>query len=632
MAKIALIMPNETMLRYAEEVAAENNADAKVYLSSSSRALATVEQAKQDGALVAVARGNIANIIKHQTDMPLITIQISGQELIMMIHEAKCFCSTPDDLIALIGFPEMFSNPQPVADVLGVNVKVYTAATIDGIRSMVEQAQKDGARVIVGGDIAIEHAGHLGLRTQYLNSTKDSIETAYHFAMRVLFGIETMGRQAAEMRSLLNSTFDAILKLDKEGTILEANFMAERIFHRVRADLLGKNLFDLIETRRGSPLTQAILEQRNTYSSVVQINGEDHFATLNVLRHENMFGGFVLALQGFRRIDDMQKKIREDRNDNNTLYRARHELSEYDRYPSACMKQLKKDAAIVSQYDLPVMILGAPGTRRVHLAESIHNASSRANKPFVHLDLSAMSPAMQVAQMQIEADPDKRSRNAFQIAADGGTVVLEHFECLSAEAEPLFKHILTKHYLLRSDGVSYYRLDNRIICTINAIYGNEKWVMPPLPFDFSYFELRVPSLSERREDLSVLLNEYLEAFSIKYKKYVQVPDSIKKQLFTHKWDRDEKGFRGFVEKLVLLSDYYEADEALVQRLVSGSSDHQDESEEPLLVVVEKSDEVDLINALRRYRGNRSLTARELGISPTTLWRKMKKYNLLDRRF
>ena len=97
-------------------------------------------------------------------------------------------------------------------------------------------------------------------------------------------------------------------------------------------------------------------------------------------------------------------------------------------------------------------------------------------------------------------------------------------------------------------------------------------------------------------------------------------------------ERDEKGFRGFVEKLVLLSEYYEADEKLVRRLVSGSDDEPEETEQKMLVVVEKNDEVELIDALRRCRGNRSLAAQELGISTTTLWRKMKKYHLLDRRF
>ena len=630
MAKIAMLMPNDEMMRYAQEAVEEQNADAMVFFSDSDHVLGSLAEVRKAGALVVVARGNMASILRTETDMPLVSIQITGQELIITLSEAHKMCDTPDGLIALTGFTDMFTEVEPIARVLGVNVKTYIAHNTGEISAIVEQAHRDGAQVIIGGDLALKEAEKYRLKTLYLNSSKASVVAGLNAAKRVLFAIEIAQRRTNEMTSLLNSTFDAILKLDKEGTILLANFMAERIFRMSSAQLVGKNLFDLIESRKDSPFTRAMLEQRNTYSSVVQIGQEEHVASLSVLRNGDAFEGFVVALQGFRHIDDMRNTLRQNSPEAGSLYKATHELSEY-RYPSEKMRTLLKDAAIIAQYDLPVMIVGAPGTRPVRLAECIHNASGRAQKPFMHLDLSAMSPEMQMAQMMIPMDKSYGRQNAFQIAADGGTVVLEHFECLCEEALPLFKHILTKQYILRSDGLPYYRCDTRIICTVNADMSKDEWRMPPLPFEFSCFELRVPSLSERLEDMPMLLEEYLEEFSVKYKKYVHVPAAVKAQAFMHTWERDEKEFRSFVEKLVLLSDHYEADERLIQRLVLPPSDGQEDGWSTP-VVVESGEEAELISALKKYRGNRSEMAEAMGISKTTLWRKLKKYNLQNRRF
>ena len=85
-----------------------------------------------------------------------------------------------------------------------------------------------------------------------------------------------------------------------------------------------------------------------------------------------------------------------------------------------------------------------------------------------------------------------------------------------------------------------------------------------------------------------------------------------------------------MEKLVLLSDYYEANEELIDRLVLEPNDEQERLAPP--VVVESSEEAKLIAALQKYRGNRTDIAAAFGISKTTLWRKLKKYNLKDIRF
>ena len=85
-----------------------------------------------------------------------------------------------------------------------------------------------------------------------------------------------------------------------------------------------------------------------------------------------------------------------------------------------------------------------------------------------------------------------------------------------------------------------------------------------------------------------------------------------------------------MEKLVLLSEYYEADEELINRLVLQPNNIQEPYAAPL--VVDSSEEAELITALQKYRGNRTAIAEALGISKTTLWRRLKKYNLHSLNF
>ena len=121
MAKIALLMPNQVMIQFAQEAVQQLQADAKVFFSDSDHVLGTLAQARKEGAQVVVARGNMASILRHETDIPLVEIQISGQELITALHEAHGMCDQSDDLIALMGFDRMFTEVEPVARVLRLN-------------------------------------------------------------------------------------------------------------------------------------------------------------------------------------------------------------------------------------------------------------------------------------------------------------------------------------------------------------------------------------------------------------------------------------------------------------------------------------------------------------------------------
>lgn len=633
MAKIIALLPNAHMLAQAEAVIRKDNMDAAAVITDSEHVLDVLKTAEGQGALVAVARGNHAHLIKESTNIPLAEIRLNGQEIASLIHRAKLLLEPSEGderpLIALVGFYNMFTAHEPLAKILNANVRVYYAMDSHSITQTVDAACADGAKVVVGGEIAISRAEANGVRSLFLDSMEGSVSDALMTARRILFAIELEKQMTDEFMSLLNYSFDAIVKLNAAGEILIANYMTEKAFHTPAKELIGRNINTLIEIRPGSPLASAFSGRKNAFSAVVQIAKEEYVANLAALTKNGAFEGFILSMQEFRHIDAMEEEIRANRSLRENV--ARRTLDEYN-YPSELMRQLKADAAVVAQYDLPLLITGVYGTDKCRIAESIHNAGIRHKRPFVRLDLSTLPSAVRAAQLMAAspmetAGGERRVKTAVELAY-GGTLLIENAELLEGDAQVQLLSILKDNWVQYPDGRRAFSVNARVICTTDVDLERRAYdggFSLPLYTHMARTTLRVPSLAERAEDMNTLISELVEKHSARYKKYVRLQAKARAALASSPWRDDEMGLNNFLEKTVLYASANEVDADFVRRLMPERA----EGAAPVRPspIVDSTEEAELLSVMQTYHGNRALMARALDISKTTLWRRMKKYNM-----
>lgn len=625
MAKIIVFVPESNMLTQAEDIIEEKQLDAKAIFTDSEHILSILRSERARGALVAVARGNHAHLIKENSDIPLSEIVITGQELALLISKAKSQLENPDDCIALIGFYSMFSDVRPIAQALQANVKVYYATGSKTVDSMVRQACDEGAKLIIGGETALRCAQKLGVHTLFLNPTKDSINVAIVAAKRICYGIEIEQKKTSEFMSLMDYTFDSIIRLDCDGVIVMANANAKLAFHLPGNMMVGRFIFDLLESGEESIIKRAVLERREVHATILRIAGTEYIANLAMLGRAESFEGFILSMQSFSHNETSDFSGGADVVVGTD--KATRKLSEYG-YPSKVMKRLCGDAASIAQYDLPVLIMGRFGTDKERLAECIHNASPRAGKPFVRLNLADVPVEMQQHQMSVVSGT-RLQKTAFE-AALSGTVLIENIELLTPQMQPYLAYICKHGWVLGANMQPAFPVNCRIIATTNIALNDENargTFSPHLYHLLSRAAICMPGLMERREDIDVLIDEKIVALSKLYKRQTHIGERERHLIADCYWQSDELELTQFLEKIVLLAADQEIDEEMIKWLKRYT--HMNEAtpaaEQP---AAPGSEEAELIGLIERYRGNREQIANALGISKTTLWRKLKKYGLI----
>ncbi len=630
MAKIVIATPTQQMFLQAQEVVSEVQLDAKVLLVTSQSVLEAVEAERKNGALVVVARGNHAHLLKKETAILVVEVVLSGQELALLIAKAKALSEKEYPKIAFVGFRYMFSNPEPLSKILHADVQIYYASPLGDVEEVVHRACADGADVIVGGEIAIALANELGIKTLFLNSTKESMLSALGTARRILYGIEIEKKKAAEFMSLINYSFDAIMKLDPNGQIMLANYMAEKIFRKKESELVGMHIGSLLEISPDSALAQAMQQWKNAYSFVVHTKKEAYIANMASLETDGSHEGFILSLQEFKRIDEMEEQIRTDRY--NKGYTAKCNFGQM-MTESPLMQDIIEDAQQYAQYDLPVLITGAYGSNKSQIAECIHNYSVRRRNPYVSVDLAALSASMQAAQL-LGPSGDGQGKSLIEIAHTG-TLLLESIDMLDLQGQYQLLSVIKNGYILRTDGRQMLPVNVRIIgTTCKDLFSlvRQGRFLEPLYAYISRLELAIPSLREHMEDFPQLLAGFMEQFSNKYRKFISLTPEAQALIYAQPWDGDILQLMFFCEKITLLAREKTVDETFVKKHFPRTF-HSDEESREIIAnlkvppVVYSKEEAVLLTAMDELGSNRTALAKRLGISKTTLWRRMKKYGL-----
>lgn len=628
MPKLVIAVPNQIMVTQAENAARVMGVEATVLLESSSTVVESVKRERERGAAVAIARGNHANLLLHETDMPLVEIVLSGQNLAMLFSEAKRESGKENAHIGLVGFRNMFGDTETLAQVLGVTVEPFMANTTDELRTGTHKAAQAGVDIVIGGEIVAEEAEKLGLKHLFLHSTQDSIKTAIAAAKRILYAIEMEKHNAAEFASLVNYSFDAVLKLDTQGNVAVSNYMAEKIFRRRGEALHGVHLSELIDLSSEShPIGSAMREKRSVYAVTVKVGNQALIANFAAINVEGENVGFILSLQEFQKIEDLEEQIRKERYSKGYVATQTFDAL---RTVSPAMSVVKETAMKYARYDLPVMLIGEVGVGKRALAECIHNASLRKRSPFVSVDCGGLSPKMQQTQFM----GDGQVKGAFEIAHTG-TLLIEHVAMLDEYCQYQLLHVLKHNCLVGLDGRMMLPVNIRVICTTGRdLYQcvRDGRFLEPLYCMLTQLELVVPPLCERAEDLPALLDMSIEKYSTLYRKYVHLSPEARELIYAQPWGGNLLQLSLFCEKLLILADDKHITADFVRRHLPRSFAlvQQQSVQRSLPMVVHSEEEAKLIDMLEKYGGNRALAAEALGVSKTTLWRRMKKYGIAER--
>jgi len=299
---------------------------------------------------------------------------------------------------------------------------------------------------------------------------------------------------------------------------------------------------------------------------------------------------------------------------------------------SPAMQQVFATIDKVAATDADVLILGENGTGKELVARALRRQSRRANEVFISVDMGA------IAETLFESELFGHMRGAFTDAredrpgrfelASGGTLFLDEIGNLSLAMQAKLLSVLETRKVTRLGSNKPREIDIRLICATNMpIYDlvTRNEFRQDLLYRINTVEINLPALHQRGEDIPLLVNHFLALFVKKYQKAINgISAPAMKKLQNYQWPGNIRELRHTLERAVILAEssvlqptdfLFPESEKEVEGLVFDNYNLEDVEK----TVVRK--------ALKKHRGNVSHAAKELGLTRTSLYRRMEKYGL-----
>lgn len=426
---------------------------------------------------------------------------------------------------------------------------------------------------------------------------------------------------------ILDSINDGVFTVDDQWRITSFNRAAERITGVSRKQALGKPCCEVFRANiceTACALKQTLATGRPVINKAVYIldsRGNRVPISVSTAVFRDASGAVIGGVETFRDLR-LAEELRQQVEAENAF------AGIVGRSPR--MREIFEILPKIAQSDSTVLIEGPSGTGKERLARAIHNLSRRRDKPFVAVNCGAMPDTLLESELFgykagafTDARRDKPGRFAL---AQGGTIFLDEIGDVSAAMQARLLRVLQERLFEPLGGVEPVRADVRVIAASNkdlARLVRKGQFREDLFYRIHVIRLALPSLRERREDIPLLIEHFIAKFNrLQGKDVVDVSEEVLARLMEHDYPGNVRELEHIIEHAFVLCH-----SGIIQmehlpphlRRRPGGTQLPDLSGMTLAAM----ERVLITDALRRHGGNRKAAAKQLGIHPSTLFRKAK---------
>jgi two-component system response regulator HydG len=300
---------------------------------------------------------------------------------------------------------------------------------------------------------------------------------------------------------------------------------------------------------------------------------------------------------------------------------------------SDVMREIFYKIEKIAPTDANILILGENGTGKDLIAKAIHEQSMRATKPFVKVDVGALTESLFESELFghkkgafTDAREDRTGR--FQ-AADGGTLFLDEIGNISLHQQAKLLSVLQNRQVMRLGDNQPMQIDIRLVCATNVSLGdlaNENRFRKDLIYRINTVEIILPPLRKRHSDIILLAKHFSKTYCSKYlKPCMEFDKSAVDKLLSYNFPGNVRELQYTIERAVIMADddVLSAKDIIFSPIETFRSDELEPAETKLSAVEKNT----ILKVIEKHSGNISKAAKELGLTRTALYRRLNKYDI-----
>jgi PAS domain S-box-containing protein len=431
----------------------------------------------------------------------------------------------------------------------------------------------------------------------------------------------------SNLEAIFRSVNDAIITVDKDLTVLEVNETAKKICNITR-EAIGRPLEasvtrcsrkcldtmkETIYKKQSVELMRTECEYNSRLRQVVTMN------TSPLLDRSGEFSGAVMVVKDETRLNELERDLGERRQFHRIIGQNKQ------------MQQVYSLIEDLADVQTTVLITGESGTGKELVAEAIHYKGKRKDREMVKVNCSALSENLLESELFghvkgsfTGADRDKTGR--FQ-KADKGTIFLDEIGDISPRMQLRLLRVLQEKIFERVGDSTPIKVDVRIITATNQDLS-EKVRLGEFREDLYYrlkvVELALPPLRERKDDILLLVDSFIQKFNAKFMKNVAtISEDVKKIFLDYSWPGNVRELEHTLEHaFVIVRQNTITIEDLPKQLVDHQPSHEQSQTDQPVIGPEA-----ITEALKKAGWNKAKAARLLGVNVRTIYRKIDKYRI-----
>jgi len=635
-AHIGVISPYPAFTEVVKRLARELSLPIRVEQAVLAGGVAVAKHWEEEGIQVVVGRGPTAVMMKRVLRVPVVTINITAYDVMEALfraaQEGRRIAFTDYDL------KRRQYDLAHLGKMLHIDFEPFLYKDVADLRAKISEAARRGFDVVVGTGACIPPmVEERGLKGILVHSSQEAIHDALMQA-RNLIELKLQERARTEtVQVVVDLSSNGILALDRQGRVHIFNRAAERLFGCQASELVGRTPAEL---RTAHPWVADLVGDGEEAVDELVRSGESAFVVsrkpVRVSAHDR---SLVVTIQAAQQIRQLEAKIRRELSDRGLV--ARYSFADLKGSSPALMETVTR-ARKYAQSDLTVLITGESGTGKEVLAQAIHNASPRAAGPFVAVNCAAIPENLLESELfgyEEGAFTGARKGGAqglFEVA-HGGTLFLDEIGEMPVNLQARLLRALQERRVRRVGGTRLIPVDVRVIAATNRDLGQmvrEGRFRQDLYYRFNVLTLRLPPLWERAGDLPVLVRAILQRLGCP-----PMPERACRLLETYEWPGNVRELENFLQKYALLVEDAADPAALVAAMLEEArrmhsrpaAPEWDGSTGAVTVTVGTLAEMEreiLVKLDAALGHDRTRLSRLLGISRTTLWKRLREHEAL----